>query len=433
MNFANLIQNYDSRFHMSSFDVVSLFTNIPLEETIDIIINIIFSDEDETFHGLTKSDMEILLKLAVIDVPFVFNKQYYMQKDGMAMGSPLGPYFANRLMSYLEKLFLEKCPASFKPILYKRYMDDTFVLFKNKDQSSKFLNYINEFHPNIKFTIENEENNCLPFLDILVERNPQFPKFITSIYRKKTFTGLSLNFYSFCDTKFKKNACSTLLHRAYKICSNYNLFNEEVEFLRKHFKGNNYPTNTFDKIVYKYLDKIYKPSETISTVPKQIKYFSFPYIGSLSKNMTKELNIMLRKHLPSVEFKFVYINPLKIGSLFKYKDILNSNLRSSVIYKFNCPICKVGTYIGSTKRLLKVRIDEHRGVSPRTGENLKVKSNSSIRDHTNKCHVNINYENFEILKQCQNYQDLLINESLMIKQDSPSINMDQSSYPLFIS
>ena len=39
--FANLIQNYDSRFHMSSFDVVSLFTNIPLEETIDIIINII--------------------------------------------------------------------------------------------------------------------------------------------------------------------------------------------------------------------------------------------------------------------------------------------------------------------------------------------------------------------------------------------------------
>ena len=141
----------------------------------------------------------------------------------MAMGSPLGPYFVNRLMSYLEDMFLARCPVSFKPILYKRYMDDTFVLFENKDQSLKFLNYINEFHSNIKFTIENETNNCISFLDILVERHPQHPKFITSVYRKKTFTGLSLNFYSFCDSKFKENACSTLLHRAYKISSNYKL------------------------------------------------------------------------------------------------------------------------------------------------------------------------------------------------------------------
>ena len=145
----------------------------------------------------------MLLKLAVNDVPFVFNNQYYTQKDGMAMGSPLGPYFANRLMSYLEIRFLELCPTSFKPILYKRYMDDTFVLFENKDHASKFLNYINKCHSNIKFTLENEENNCLPFLDILVERQAQHPKFVTSIYRKKTFTGLSLNFYSFCDRKFR--------------------------------------------------------------------------------------------------------------------------------------------------------------------------------------------------------------------------------------
>ena len=149
--------------------------------------------------------------------------------------------------------------------------------------------------------------------------------------------------------------------------------------------------------------------------------------------MTKELKAILSKHLPSVEFKFIFINPLKIGTLFKYKDDLCSTLNSSVIYKFNCPSCKLGMYIGSTKRLLKVRIDEHRGVSPRTGENLKVKSNSSIRDHTDKCHAYINYENFKILKKCQNYQELLINESLIIKQESPTINTDQSAFPLYIS
>ena len=202
-------------------------------------------------------------------------------------------------------------------------MDDTFVLFKNKDHASKFLNYINKCHSNIKFTLENEENNCLPFLDILVERQPQHPKFVTSIYRKKTFTGLSLNFYSFCDRKFKENACSTLLHRAYKICSNYKLYNEDIEFLRTFFKGNNYPTKILDNKVYKYLEKIYKPSEAITTVPKQIKYFSFPFIGSLSKIMTKELRLAITKFIPSVEFKFIFVNPLKIGSLFKYKDVLS--------------------------------------------------------------------------------------------------------------
>ena len=57
----------------------------------------------------------------------------------MAMGSPLGPTFANIFMCFLESLILDQCPESFKPIFYKRYVDDTFVLFKEESHATMFL------------------------------------------------------------------------------------------------------------------------------------------------------------------------------------------------------------------------------------------------------------------------------------------------------
>ena len=55
------------------------------------------------------------------------------------MGSPLGPSLANMFMCDLESKFLDDCPSQFKPIIYRRYVDDTFCLFKNKEHASLFL------------------------------------------------------------------------------------------------------------------------------------------------------------------------------------------------------------------------------------------------------------------------------------------------------
>ena len=83
------------------------------------------------------------------------------------MGSPLGPTFANIFMCYLEKLILDQYLLSFKPICYQSYVDDTFVLFKEKCHAQMFLDFINSFHRNIKFTMDVESDGQLPFLDIL--------------------------------------------------------------------------------------------------------------------------------------------------------------------------------------------------------------------------------------------------------------------------
>ena len=83
---------------MVSFDVESLFTNVPLIETINLILDSLFPSDTTVFHGFNKNDFRKVLELAVLDTYFIFNGKVYKQTDGMAMGSPLGPTFSNIFM-----------------------------------------------------------------------------------------------------------------------------------------------------------------------------------------------------------------------------------------------------------------------------------------------------------------------------------------------
>ena len=168
LHFKEAILPQDSDLIMASLDVVSLFTNVPVEETIEIIINKIFTEPNATFHNFSKADFRKLLELAVLDTPFIFNGFAFKQIEGMAMGSPLGSTFANIFMSAFEEQLLDSCPLSFYPLFYRKYVDNTFALFRNVDAANAFLEFANDKHQNIKFTIEHEQNNKLPFLDIFV-------------------------------------------------------------------------------------------------------------------------------------------------------------------------------------------------------------------------------------------------------------------------
>ena len=116
----------DSYF-MTSFDVESLYTNIPLKETIDIIVNSIY-DNGNMVRSMSKNDYKKLLELVTEDNFIIFNNKFIKQKDGLAMGNPVSAVFANVFMSHHEKKWLQLCPARCKPILYRRYVDDIFNL-----------------------------------------------------------------------------------------------------------------------------------------------------------------------------------------------------------------------------------------------------------------------------------------------------------------
>ena len=105
-----------------------------------------------------------LLVFATRRSHFVFDGQYYDQVDGVAMGSPLGPVLANIFMCHFEEIM----NSSDCPNVWFRYVDDTFTLFRNKDTAIKFLHYLNSRHDNIQFTIDFENNQQIPFLDVSI-------------------------------------------------------------------------------------------------------------------------------------------------------------------------------------------------------------------------------------------------------------------------
>ena len=89
-------------------------------------------------------------------------------------------------------IWLENCPQECKPVYYRRYIDDIFLLFTSPDHSVKFQEYLNKQHINLKFTSEVEQNDEFTFLDINITRNNN--NFITTIFRKSTFSGIYTNF-----------------------------------------------------------------------------------------------------------------------------------------------------------------------------------------------------------------------------------------------
>ena len=205
------------------------FTNIPLTETLNLCVQNLYRNQTHV-GNLTQSSFYSLLKITMFESFFIFDGKFYEQCDGVAMGSPLGPTLANVFMCHFENIWLENCPAHFKPIVYRRFVDDTFLLFQTKDDVEKFKNYLNKQHKNIKFTSEIEENGSLSFLDITITRENN--KFVTSVYRKTIFSGVFTNFQSFIPKMNKRVLLQTLLHRSFRSCSSYENFHRKIETLK---------------------------------------------------------------------------------------------------------------------------------------------------------------------------------------------------------
>ncbi len=156
---------------MVSFDVSSLFTNVPVEEALDIVKDRI--EADHSIHDRTNLSITSLidiLNMCLKSTYFLYNNKFYQQSQGAAMGSPLSPIIANIFMESLEDNIALQT-ANIKPSIWLCYVDDTFTLWPHNRQSlNMFLEHLNSLRPSIKFTMEVDSNHQLPFLDVMVER-----------------------------------------------------------------------------------------------------------------------------------------------------------------------------------------------------------------------------------------------------------------------
>ena len=131
------------------------------------------------------------------------------------MGSPLSPAVANIFMESLEERALNT--TTLKPSMWIRYVDDTFVIWPHGDaELERFHQYLNQQNPSIKFTMDEERENQLPFLDVLVKREDNHLR--TSVYRKPTHTNRYINFNSHHHSRVLRGTIQCLRDRAQDVC-----------------------------------------------------------------------------------------------------------------------------------------------------------------------------------------------------------------------
>ena len=196
----------------------------------------------------------------------------------------------------------------------------------------KSLKSMSSKHPNITFSLEKENDDHLSFLDINIFR--ENGKFVTNVYRKKTFSGVYTNFNSFIPETYKTGLIESLLFRCFNLCSDFVKFHHEINILKGILYKNSYPCDFVDKCIKKFLGKVLTQKVVVSTVPKKDLMIVLPYLGKLSLQIRTRINRVMKNKLPHCNFRIVFQSKCKLINFFTFKDKIPIFLHSGIVYKF---------------------------------------------------------------------------------------------------
>lgn len=156
-----------------SFDVKSLFTNVPIHDAIQTTHRTIQNLSDDALP-IPKHDFLTLVQLCLDFGYFEFMGKQYRQIQGLAMGSPLSAVLAQLFMETLEQDHYKNIVGTASTWL--RYVDDVLTILPSGTNAITLCNRLNTVHNTIQFTLEEEHNNKLPFLDtIIIHRDTHTP------------------------------------------------------------------------------------------------------------------------------------------------------------------------------------------------------------------------------------------------------------------
>ena len=382
-----------------------------MNETINIAINTIFKRNPNL--PINRTDLKMLFSFATTQSHFLFNDFIYDQMDGVTMGSPLAPILANLFMGHHEKSWLENYKDS-KILIYRRYVDDIFCAFDNEHNVMLFFDFISAQHPNIKFTHEKQLSGELPIPDVLVDNSSNVC--VTSVFHKKTYTGLLTNFFSFTPLNYKTGLIRALVDRTFKINNTNAGLNKDLNKLSEIFKRNCFPSHFIDKITKQYLrTPRQNPNKNVSnnTENTNIHYLKLPYIGNYSRLTQIKIRQLCKRFCKDLNIKLVF-STFKIKTFFSFKDPIPTALKSFVVYEFTCAGCN-SRYIGETSRHFSTRINEHT-LTDRNSHVFKHLNNSTnCKNHyTPNC--------FKILDSAKTTYTLKLKEAIHSQNRKPELN-----------
>ena len=403
---------------LASLDVVSMYTNIPVKKALDCV-NIFLRKHPEILEGSTLS---IGAVMAVMDVCmsstyFSFQGKFYEQVRGVPMGQPLSVPVANIFMHWVETTILDTIPL--EPKFWKRFLDDIYLVWRlGQEKLLEFLTLVNNVCE-LKFTLENEKDGELPFLDILTKR--QGNKVGRDLYRKETNSGIILNYNSNHQFKLKIGILKSLTLRSLRITDeNHRMI--ELERLADHFLKNDYPEALIARIVIQTLTNFLKPEGyTRSPKPEDDR----PVLVLTASN----LGLKIRPIASKFGIRTVLSQSCTLGTTLPNQMERSDPLMTSGVYRVPCGECGLA-YYGQTMRPIKVRLGEHR-----TACKYRHLDKSDIARHCEDTGHRINWEGSHRLAICDRRRtDRLIRESIEIKSHADVMNttaVEKSLGPIF--
>ena len=183
-----------------------------------------------------------LLEFTITNGIFCFNRKFYKQLQGTAMGSSVSPVIPNIYMEYFESLAIPSSPTLIK--LWFRYVDDVHSATR-KYQVNKLQEHLNSIDLLIQFTIELPGTDGLPFLDTLTK--PTLNSIESTISRKPTHTDRYLHYNCNHPISTILSVIHTLIHRAKQVCSTPEFLAKEMDHLHKVLQDNHYPAQFFQQ------------------------------------------------------------------------------------------------------------------------------------------------------------------------------------------
>jgi len=288
-----------------------------------------------------------------------------------------------------------------------RYVDDTFAILHEYDINA-FLEHINNQHPHIQFTMEQEEEGRLPFLDTTVVVRDD-GSITTTVYRKKTHTDQYLNFQSNHPIDHKRSVVRTLQNRAKLLVPEKRERTLEQRHIREALSANNYP-----RWMMSIPRKKKNSNNTATSTRNRVPPTGIPYIKGVSEKLKRTFNTygVSTYHAPMNTLRSLLVHP---------KDKSDIKEQCGVLYKIQCADCNAW-YIGETGRALEIRVDEHQ----------KNRGETAVGEHLVKHQHHFARDNVAVIQREDKKITRKIKEGIAIQQQRPSLNRDPGFTPPLI-
>ena len=295
-----------------------------------------FSDEQ---LPLPKEDFISLVQLCVTFGSFEFNGTEYTQKSGLAMGNPLSAVLAPLFMETLEEDHYRDIVG--RDATWLRYCDNVIAFLPETTDLQAVIQELNAVNTSIQFTVEEEHDTKIAFLDVRIHRRPDDLQF--SVYRKPTNKDDLIHYFSAHSARVKSGVVIGFYLRALRICSTCFL-QDELNHVKDTFLRLRFPLAM--------LLRLQKTARSIFQRGRKREKRTHVVIVAPNSAVTENVASSL-----GPDISVVTKTGSKIGNLVRRSASIKNG--DSVVYKIPCGTCNK-MYYGESGRGLPTRLKEHK-------------------------------------------------------------------------